>query len=595
MTSLKSQLGFAAVLLTAFSGCSAESGLDDSMATQSVEGSSYYYLRCNSLGWNVDAKTRLVPGANAAVLELSYEVPEQAWFGSDGDDCVITETNARDGWGNEPKSYGIQHYNYRLIAPASGLVRPANEQQDDAHFKIQYAKPGRYRATFDTVARTFSVKAEGAAAPGEVAWTAAGYVQMDADGQLYGQTYGTEQTLARLDPKSGAQLWARKGDQLVSSMYATCGTRERLIGSSWVGKRAVVAVNPADGSTLWEQDIEGALAGNEVYPSVTCDPKLPFVMVRWGYTPTEYAAIRKSDGKVLWRRTAPSWASHPQVREDRVYFAYNDYETRSATLIAVDASTGVDLWTRHVEKLESYQANGDRLYATVNGSITLVDPSTGGDRWTRDLGEYAWPLFAADKLYLTEGSTRLTRLDTNSGDVLWTKDLTLPSGYQHASAIEGGNVMLWKSDGGATTLSLLDPANGDARWSREMGQAWPNVMADSSVSPPELYVTTRNTVERLRMADGTSLWSTVLPRVVTSGTFPGSIYGIQLKDDGSVYAQYGTQGYKFQPSGLVALRRTDGLLRWDYFANSPLSVLGSDAERIYASLLFNSGVVAVVK
>jgi outer membrane protein assembly factor BamB len=64
------------------------------------------------------------------------------------------------------------------------------------------------------------------------------------------------------------------------------------------------------------------------------------------------------------------------------------------SVIAIDATTGLQIWTVHLtgSSLVNVVLDGDNLYATTNGEIFCLDPRTGDGRWHNTLRGFGWGL-----------------------------------------------------------------------------------------------------------------------------------------------------------------------------------------------------------
>lgn len=103
--------------------------------------SHFYYLRCDSRGWDLNSKSQFVPhekhsNARVAKIEVDEKMAKQ------GDRCVVTETQSKDSWAN-----GLQHYS--PSNPESLFIdnRFLEETSTDQAFVVKYPVKGTYNAT----------------------------------------------------------------------------------------------------------------------------------------------------------------------------------------------------------------------------------------------------------------------------------------------------------------------------------------------------------------------------------------------------------------------------------------------------------------
>lgn len=68
----------------------------------------------------------------------------------------------------------------------------------------------------------------------------------------------------------------------------------------------------------------------------------------------------------------------------------------SGTVIAMDRSTGMRLWTAKLKGSEfvNVVTDGDLIYAGTRGEIYCLDPTTGSIRWHDNLKGLGWGLVA---------------------------------------------------------------------------------------------------------------------------------------------------------------------------------------------------------
>lgn len=103
----------------------------------------FVYLRCNATGWDVNATTRMkrVPH-QPQLLSLTYEVKED-WMVAAADDCSLTATPAKDGWGDRQVYFGVQN---GFVNVPNGSVNLTFNSSADVYFKVKYPAKGRYTA-----------------------------------------------------------------------------------------------------------------------------------------------------------------------------------------------------------------------------------------------------------------------------------------------------------------------------------------------------------------------------------------------------------------------------------------------------------------
>ncbi|HEV2239123.1 MAG TPA: PQQ-binding-like beta-propeller repeat protein [Ktedonobacterales bacterium] len=175
----------------------------------------------------------------------------------------------------------------------------------------------------------------------------------------------------------------------------------------------VRALDAATGRQLWIAQIatgpvgvEATLVGGVVYATFVGIPIAP--------GPETFAAVRASDGTVLWHLTYATTALRLlMVANGLVYAA----ETETATtLVALNAGTGVAQWrvdlgallsSQSLDGLGSAVAAGTGLYVTAGGEFTSIllalNASTGAFCWSdyRINGGASAPVLDGTLLYLS--------------------------------------------------------------------------------------------------------------------------------------------------------------------------------------------------
>jgi len=104
----------------------------------------YYYLRCNATGWNVGPNNLLVDSGTTLDLSLHVWWP---WMVSNGDQCIVTQTNELNGWGTEQAFLGTTAPTLLEVPVgnfATTTVVPAGQ-----YFTVRYPAVGNYEAKFD--------------------------------------------------------------------------------------------------------------------------------------------------------------------------------------------------------------------------------------------------------------------------------------------------------------------------------------------------------------------------------------------------------------------------------------------------------------
>lgn len=330
------------------------------------------------------------------------------------------------------------------------------------------------------------------------------------DSVVYVSTQGNGITALRAS--NGTQLWhidgtlhqtpvLRKGVLYVSGVLS-------MKGKTGVPSDGIYALHAADGSELWYDPI------NDMEDST-------FTLqngIIYAYMAGKCAALRASDGHVLWNRAIDgTFALTPQVIAGVVYLAVTKMilETPSATTQyggeppQLMSASGL-LWTHE-------QTNTGRETSPLKqgrSSLYALQADNGTQLWQHSVnqgkdGFVNWLQVAQDTVYIstdtTEQNTKdegmLSALRSNDGAIIWQDRTPGPS----SGVFLSGNVMY---------VSIYDP-NGSAVYalqSQDGVSLWCYPVSGSIYYGPilaktTLYIGTSNgMIYALRPDNGTSLW-----------------------------------------------------------------------------------------
>lgn len=178
------------------------------------------------------------------------------------------------------------------------------------------------------------------------------------------------------------------------------------------GERALIALNPADGSTLWKTPLKfnpwGAPRATDTLALVGCsnirfDPK----EVKKGRG--EIVAVKLDDGSVAWRKPVFGGIVSPLALAGSTIIAAGS----DGQLQAWNAESGKLLWSYSAgaPMFAGPATTADVVYAAdLNGVVHCVGLADGKRRWTLDLAKdaavhtpgmiYGAPLVADGRLYV---------------------------------------------------------------------------------------------------------------------------------------------------------------------------------------------------
>ena len=255
--------------------------------------------------------------------------------------------------------------------------------------------------------------------------------------------------------------------------------------------------------------------------------------------PAFTAALRASDGKVLWLYRGPASESATLLHRGTLYFGSWDHH-----LYALDVRGRKPRLRWRFEADDELNSSpayaGGTIYIGSNGGhVYAVDARTGKLRWRasafKRLGPpeyfYATPTIAYGRVYIGYTDGTVYAFGASTGHLLWT---------QHAGTYVYTAAAVWKRtvyvgsyDG---NVYAMDAATGDIRWKRDLG---------------------------------------------------ASIHGAPTVMDGLVYfstcgdcGQGGSRYVKRGPRGTFALNARTGRIVWRFF-DGRYSPIVSDGIRVY--------------
>ncbi|MFD7289072.1 PQQ-binding-like beta-propeller repeat protein [Streptomyces sp. NPDC059863] len=124
--------------------------------------------------------------------------------------------------------------------------------------------------------------------------------------------------------------------------------------------------------------------------------------------------------------------------------------------------------------------SGGLLHVISPGGARLeaLDPGSGATRWSAPLSSYASVRHVGDTVLLVGYDGRVRSLDSATGDERWSRQRggtgtvwTAPTNGNGANGSEGGGALFAatpSSDGRATEVSSIDPADGAVRWEKRL-------------------------------------------------------------------------------------------------------------------------------
>ncbi|MFH0516509.1 PQQ-binding-like beta-propeller repeat protein [Streptomyces sp. M41] len=143
------------------------------------------------------------------------------------------------------------------------------------------------------------------------------------------------------------------------------------------------------------------------------------------------------------------------IDDKNVYVTATDYsDSTSATdyrtaVAAISHTTGRKVWVQKRDwGTDDYDVQGTAsgkylVYSDSKQNLTVRDTATGGQLWTKKIGDdWAWRPTVASGLVFLPGD-RLTAVDVNTGDPVWTLPPNGRRGFKNPTVVDG---VLYVSD-----------------------------------------------------------------------------------------------------------------------------------------------------
>jgi outer membrane protein assembly factor BamB len=229
-----------------------------------------------------------------------------------------------------------------------------------------------------------------------------------------------------------------------------------------VAARAVVAIDPGTGETLWEAERNQGRAGP---PAVAGD----LVLHSSGSSPAAAVVARRvEDGREVWRyfSGAPALGGIT-VEEDRAYIG-----DRAGEVVALDVRTGEEEWSFRTEgRVETTPAVADGVVVVIaenheTGAATAygLDAEDGEERWpfsppTVAIGASS-PAIDGGTAFFSLGTPAVHARDLTEGTERWSETIPVRSSAGNVPVVADGS--LFAID--LADLYRLDPATGEERW-----------------------------------------------------------------------------------------------------------------------------------
>ena len=243
------------------------------------------------------------------------------------------------------------------------------------------------------------------------------------NGRLYAATgYGN---VVAVDPQNGKTIWEKQLEAPVRSSPTAVG--DRIYAITLDGRFFCLA--GADGGELWS--VRGlpqqASLINNASPAVDAG------IVAVPYPSGDLVALRVADGTTAWtenlarsRTTSQiasmSDAARPAIDNGTVFAVGH-----AGRMIATQAESGERLWSINVPGTQTpWVAGGSVFVVDTQGQLMAISRSDGKTQWTAKLpgtGAWAGPTLAGGTLWLTSSSGNLVGVEATTGRVVTQKEL----------------------------------------------------------------------------------------------------------------------------------------------------------------------------
>ncbi len=284
---------------------------------------------------------------------------------------------------------------------------------------------------------------------------------------------------------AGETLWSRDLTPENDNSNDASGGGLAVVGGQLfvtTGFGGLSALNPADGSLIWQQHLEAPATG-----APTVKGGIVYVVTR----DARAWAIDASTGRVRWQLGAtPSVAgivggAGPAVGGGRVIFPFG-----ATQLVSAFPKGGLQIWRSSLAgerpgqayaQLSDVSADpvivGSTIYAgNPSGRVMAIDLTTGDKKWTAREGAVGPVWIEGGSVFLVSDQAELVRLSTRNGSRIWGAALPdfVPAKnerrqrdvYAHFGPVmAGGRLWVASSDG---MLRGFNPVDGSVSFSAEL-------------------------------------------------------------------------------------------------------------------------------
>ncbi len=301
-------------------------------------------------------------------------------------------------------------------------------------------------------------------------------------------TVDIEGELNALSKKTGKLLWQRQLTSRVSGGLG--GDAERLFLTTFQGE--LITLDRQNGNEIWRRPltteaIAAPTSNGKIVSVQTIDGKLFVFDTTEGIQRWRYDSV----GPVLSLRGTPS----PLIFEDKVISSFANGE-----MIAFDANNGRPKWRASVgvpqgrtELERLIDADGSPLIAdrtvyavAYQGNLIAVDVSTGRELWSRRASSYTGAALRGERLYTSLANGDLVAFNAANSNEIW-RNSKLKYRRLSQPVVFGDHIVVADLEG---YLHFVSQQNGEI-----LARVRPDndgVMGNMLVSGSNLYVYTRS-------------------------------------------------------------------------------------------------------
>ena len=445
----------------------------------------------------------------------------------------------------------------------------------------------------DMYRRPPSHDTEAVVTPETIPWAQKGNLIIDnhTRGFLMSQTENGPR-LDRIDLATGDVLWTRETE--FTPVRRDCAD-SGLIFSSNLQKKQVVAIHPETGASVWTQDM-----GERGISSLTveCKAESDVLLVRWETTGHHLSALNKEDGSVEWTVELEEWPNVGYWTAEYAVLTYVTNVPNQTIVLAIDVMTGERIWSKTYDGWMGIRQNGDNLYAAAGAEVSRLDPETGDVLWTFSVQTPSVYLqFGNNDVYVEQYKGAVSKLSMETGLPIWSHDISQYGDRVRPFVLSNEQVVAVSQDmrKSLTTVRMFS-ARGELIWDHAFplnGEMTPTLRTASGIE--ELYLTDADKVVRMDPLSGEVIWEHVVVKSNASSRFGLRTAQIADEDEAYLYVVYYGSGDKYPPQGIAAIHRETGKKKWNYSQEGSLFVLGSDPVRIFINTNMGNQIVTIEK